>query len=99
MVDPRGLILVPRMVVEPTFPGIEKLTNEQRASFKLEARDFRVRFSGHDTPLVAEALTSDPDLGIAWPMENPTISAKDGAALRLGALREKGVLPVFDGGA
>lgn len=66
IVDPRGLILVPRMVVEPTFPGIDKLTNEQRASFKLEARDFRVRFAGRDTPLEAEALTSDPDLGIAW---------------------------------
>ncbi len=66
VVDPRGLILVPRMVVEPTLPGIDKLTSEQRASFKLEARDFRVRFAGRDTPIVAEALSADPDLGIAW---------------------------------
>lgn len=66
MVDPRGLILVPRMVAEPTFPGVDKLTSEQRASFKLETRDFRVRLAGQDTPLEAEALTSDADLGVAW---------------------------------
>jgi hypothetical protein len=66
VVDARGLILVPRMVVEPTFPGLDKLTNEQKASFKLESRDFRVRFAGQDTPMEAEALSADPDLGIAW---------------------------------
>jgi hypothetical protein len=66
VVDARGLILVPRMVVEPVLPGVDKLTSEQRAGFKLESRDFRVRFAGRDTPLEAEALSSDPDLGIAW---------------------------------
>jgi len=44
-------------------------------------------------------LWRDPDLGIDWPVGNPTISAKDGSALPLAALREKGVLPVFEGGA
>lgn len=66
VVDARGLILVPRMVVEPTLPGMDKLSSEQRAGFKLESRDFRVRFAGRDTPIEAEALSSDPDLGIAW---------------------------------
>jgi hypothetical protein len=66
VVDARGLVLVPRMVVEPTLPGMDKLTSEQRAGFKLESRDFRVRFAGRDTPIEAEALSSDPDLGIAW---------------------------------
>lgn len=41
-------------------------------------------------------LWNEPELGIAWPLENPTVSAKDAAALRLAALREKGVLPVFE---
>ncbi len=78
LVDPRGLILVPRMVVEPSFPGIDKLTSEQRASFKLETRDFRVRLAGQDTPLEAEGLTSDADLGVAWLRLKPPVV--DGAA-------------------
>lgn len=81
VVDARGLILVPRMVVEPTLPGVDKLTSEQRAGFKLESRDFRVRFDGQDTPLDAEALTSDPDLGIAWlRLTAPKAAAGDGKA-------------------
>ncbi len=76
VVDPRGLILVPRMAVEPTFPGMDKLSSEQKASFKLESRDFRVRFDGEDTPMEAEALSSDPDLGIAWLRLKPAKSAE-----------------------
>ncbi len=44
-------------------------------------------------------LWKDPDLDIAWPVESPTISAKDGAASRLAELREQGVLLVFERGA
>jgi hypothetical protein len=77
VVDPRGLILVPRMAVEPTLPGMEKLTGEQKASFKLESRDFRVRFHGEDTPVEAEALSSDPDLGIAWLRVKPERAAAE----------------------
>lgn len=77
VVDRRGLILVPRMVVEPTLPGVDKLTSEQRASFKLETRDFRVRFSGEDTPVEAEALTSDADLGVAWLRIKPAGTSAD----------------------
>lgn len=66
VVDERGLILVPRMVVEPVLPGVDKLTAEQRAGFKLETSDFRVYFAGQDTPLDAEALSADADLGVAW---------------------------------
>ena len=36
----------------------------------------------------------DPDLGIAWPIALPTLSAKDRAAPRLGDITEK--LPVFE---
>ena len=79
VVDPRGLILVPRMAVEPTLPGMEKLTGEQKASFKLESRDFRVRFDGEDTPIEAEALSSDPDLGIAWLRVKTERAAEAGA--------------------
>jgi dTDP-4-dehydrorhamnose 3,5-epimerase len=43
-------------------------------------------------------LWNDPDLGITWPVEKPTTSAKDAAALPLAGLREKGVLPVFESG-
>ncbi len=83
LIDPRGLILVPRMVVEPSFPGIDKLTSEQRASFKLETRDFRVRLAGQDTPLEAEGLTSDADLGVAWlrlksPVVDPAVPQESG---------------------
>lgn len=77
VVDARGLILVPRMVVEPTLPGMDKLSSEQRAGFKLESRDFRVRFAGRDTPIEAEALSSDPDLGIAWLRVLPQKSVVD----------------------
>lgn len=66
IVDPVGLVLVPRMVVEPTFPSPQKLTPEQRASFKMTARDFEIHFPGEDKPLAAEALTSDADQGVAW---------------------------------
>jgi hypothetical protein len=79
IVDPRGLILVPRMVAEPSFPGVDKLTSEQRASFKLETRDFRVRLAGQDTPLEAEALTSDADLGVAWLRLKPPATAAGAA--------------------
>lgn len=66
IVDARGLVLVSRMVVSPTFPGMDKLTNEQRAGFKFETGSFRVHFAGVDTPAEAEALTSDDDQGVAW---------------------------------
>jgi len=66
IVDARGLVLVSRMVVSPTVPGMEKLTNEQRAGFKFETGSFRVHFPGVDTPAEAEALTSDDDQGVAW---------------------------------
>ena len=82
VVDERGLILVPSMVVEPTFPGIDKLTAEQRASFKLESRDFRIRFAGQDTPIEAEALTSDAYLGVAWLRIKPNEPADGEAAAK-----------------
>jgi len=65
IVDPTGLVLVPRIVVEPTMPN-QKLTPEQRASFKMTARDFQIHFPGEDKPLAAEALTTDADQGVAW---------------------------------
>lgn len=66
VVDKRGLILVPKIVVAPTFPGMNELTAEQKASFKLETRDFRIYFPGQDRAVEAEALTADADQGIAW---------------------------------
>ena len=66
IVDASGLVLVPRMVVEPTNPNAAKLTPEQRATFKMTARDFQIHFPGEDKPLPAEALTSDADQGVAW---------------------------------
>lgn len=66
VIDSRGLVLVPKMIVAPTFTGMDKLSAEQKASFKFETRDFRVHFAGVDDPLEAEALTSDADLGVAW---------------------------------
>jgi dTDP-4-dehydrorhamnose 3,5-epimerase len=35
---------------------------------------------------------NDPEIGIAWPIEHPTLSPKDAAAPRLGAIE---VLPVY----
>ncbi len=66
VIDTRGLVLVPKLIVAPTFTGMDKLSAEQKASFKFETRDFRVHFAGVDNPLEAEALTSDADLGVAW---------------------------------
>lgn len=66
IVDPQGMILVPRMVVEPSLPNMSKLTPEQRVSFKMSARDFQIHFPGEDKPLDAEALTSDADQGVGW---------------------------------
>lgn len=66
IIDPKGLILVPRMVVEPSLPNMNKLTPEQRVSFKMSARDFQIHFPGEDKPLEAEALTSDADQGVGW---------------------------------
>lgn len=66
IVDDSGLVLVPKLVVEPSFPGMNRMTADQRMSFKLESRDFRVHFAGQDKPFEAEALTTDPDQGIAW---------------------------------
>lgn len=66
IVDSAGLVLVPKLVVEPSFPGMAQLSAEQQMAFKLESRDFRVHFPGQDQPFQAEALTSDADQGIAW---------------------------------
>ena len=66
IVDEAGLVLVPKLVVEPSFPGMNRMSADQRMSFKLESRDFRVHFAGQDKPFEAEALTTDPDQGIAW---------------------------------
>jgi dTDP-4-dehydrorhamnose 3,5-epimerase len=35
---------------------------------------------------------NDPEIGIAWPIEHPTLSPKDAAAPRRGAIA---VLPVY----
>ena len=66
IVDASGLVLVPKLVVEPSFPGMNRMTADQRMGFKLESRDFRVHFAGQDKPFEAEGLTTDPDQGIAW---------------------------------
>lgn len=66
LVDPSGLVLVPRMVAEPTNPNAAKLTPEQRATFKMAARDYQIHLPGEDQPLPAEALTTDADQGVAW---------------------------------
>ncbi len=66
IVDDAGLVLVPKLVVDPSFPGMGRMSADQKLSFKLESRDFRVHFPGQDQPFEAEALTTDPDQGIAW---------------------------------
>jgi hypothetical protein len=66
VVDDAGLVLVPKLVVDPSFPGMNRMSADQRMSFKLESRDFRVHFAGQDKPFEAEALTVDADQGIAW---------------------------------
>ena len=66
IVDASGLVLVPKLVVDPSFPGMNRMSAEQRMGFKLESRDFRVHFAGQDKPFEAEALTTDADQGIAW---------------------------------
>lgn len=66
IVDESGLVLVPKLVVDPSFPGMNRMSAEQKMSFKLESRDFRVHFAGQDKPFEAEALTTDADQGIAW---------------------------------
>ena len=66
IVDASGLVLVPKLVVDPSFPGMNRMSAEQRMGFKLESRDFRVHFAGQDQPFEAEALTTDADQGIAW---------------------------------
>jgi hypothetical protein len=66
IVDDAGLVLVPKLVVDPSFPGMGRMTADQKLSFKLESRDFRVHFAGQDQPFEAEALTTDADQGIAW---------------------------------
>jgi len=38
---------------------------------------------------------NDPEVGIAWPIQNPTLSPKDAAAPRLAEVRER--LPRFRG--
>ncbi|HLA78289.1 MAG TPA: dTDP-4-dehydrorhamnose 3,5-epimerase family protein, partial [Vicinamibacteria bacterium] len=37
---------------------------------------------------------NDPDVGIDWPIKNPTLSAKDGAAPRLAEVVER--LPLME---
>ena len=66
IVDAAGLVLVPKLVVDPSFPGMSRMSADQKMSFKLESRDFRVYFAGQDQPFEAEALTTDADQGIAW---------------------------------
>ena len=66
VIDNRGLVLVPKLIVAPNFSGMDKLSAEQKASFRFETRDFRVHFAGVDNPIEASALTSDADLGVAW---------------------------------
>lgn len=66
IVDESGLVLVPKLVVDPSFPGMGRMSADQKLSFKLESRDFRVHFAGQDQPFEAEALTTDADQGIAW---------------------------------
>ena len=66
IVDASGLVLVPKLVVDPSFPGMGRMSADQKLSFKLESRDFRVHFAGQDQPFEAEALTTDADQGIAW---------------------------------
>lgn len=66
IVDDAGLVLVPKLVVDPSFPGMGRMSADQKLSFKLESRDFRVHFAGQDQPFEAEALTTDADQGIAW---------------------------------
>jgi dTDP-4-dehydrorhamnose 3,5-epimerase len=39
---------------------------------------------------------NDPEVGVAWPIKNPTLSPKDAAAPRLAELRER--LPVYSAG-
>lgn len=66
IVDEAGLVLVPKLVVDPSFPGMGRMSADQKLSFKLESRDFRVHFAGQDQPFEAEALTTDADQGVAW---------------------------------
>ncbi|MBL0041986.1 MAG: hypothetical protein IPP28_13285 [Xanthomonadales bacterium] len=66
IVDASGLVLVPKLVVDPSFPGMSRMSADQKMGFKLESRDFRVHFAGQDQPFEAEALTTDADQGIAW---------------------------------
>jgi dTDP-4-dehydrorhamnose 3,5-epimerase len=37
----------------------------------------------------------DPELGIAWPVENPVLSERDAAAPSLAEVRERGLLPDY----
>lgn len=44
-------------------------------------------------------LWSDPEVGIEWPIERPTLSDKDAVGDTLAALRARGALPRFGGAA
>ena len=50
IVDASGLVLVPKLVVDPSFPGMSRMSADQKMGFKLESRDFRVHFAGQDQP-------------------------------------------------
>ena len=41
IVDATGLVLVPKLVVDPSFPGMNRMSAEQRMGFKLERRRFQ----------------------------------------------------------
>lgn len=40
---------------------------------------------------------NDPAVGVTWPVDDPTLSAKDAQAPDLAALEAAGALPVYDG--
>lgn len=51
----------------------------------------------HDPDAEGVVAWDDPELGIAWPIQQPVLSDRDGMAPRLGALPPE-ALPQFDGG-
>lgn len=56
-----------------------------------EFADFEYKCTDYYDPSDEGSLIwSDPDVGIDWPLENPTLSAKDSVAPTLKQLREQG---------